>query len=44
MWTREERRKFVSEAYRRGRFSYSKWELTAGHSLYSMMGRCVKPC
>lgn len=42
VWTREERRKFVTESYKRGRFSYSKWELSAGHSIYTMMGQLME--
>ena len=34
----QQRRKFVQDAYRRGMFAYSKWELSAGHPLFGLIG------
>jgi hypothetical protein len=42
VWTREKRKREVQEMYARGGFSYSKWELTAGHELYRAMGELME--
>lgn len=42
VWSRGQRRKEVMEAYRRQSFAYSKWELTAGHSLYRTVGTLME--
>jgi hypothetical protein len=31
----------VQSQYQRGAFAYSKWELTAGHTLYTAMGEMM---
>jgi|MDTA01.1.fsa_nt_gb hypothetical protein len=41
VFRRHERKREVHDMYRRGNFAYSKWELTAGHSLYASMGEMM---